>query len=95
MEDTKRLSMPVSIATDTVITAVTSYRTSYLTGKRRSPTNRARKSPIDRSHSMHPALRRVCVGFFITITFPAESLVTVTRIHNSLRLLLWLHVSRY
>ena len=67
-EDTKRLSMPVNIATDTIITAVTSYRTSYLTVKRRSPTNRARKSPIDRSHSMHPTLRRVCVGFFIAIT---------------------------
>jgi len=46
-EDTKRLSMPVSIATDTVITAITSYRTSYLTSKRRSPTNCVRKSPID------------------------------------------------
>jgi len=46
-EDTKRLSMSVSIATDTVITAVTFYRTSYLTSKRRSPTNCVRKSPID------------------------------------------------
>lgn len=74
--------MLMSTATDTIITAIMSYQTSYLTSKRRSLTNRTRRSlTIDRFRLLRCLYR--AFFFLLLLHFPRKllqrPLVSATR----------------